>query len=90
MYWDIYQLWQLLRKTPCDAETDEHLNQEILDSIKEHLQCKWDPTLLEESRHPASTPQAKYSTHNHANYDQLKDMMQCSCEEALPVAMDAH
>ena len=78
IYWDIYQLWSLPGKTPCVVETEEHLCQEILDSIKECLQCKWDPTLPEELRCPTSTPrhhpQADYSAQNHANYDQLKDM----------------
>ena len=27
VYWDLYQLWQLLVKMPCDVEMEEHLCQ---------------------------------------------------------------
>ena len=73
---DVYQLWQLPGKMPCDAEMEEHLHKETLDAIKECLQHKWDPTLPEELRHPTSTPrhdpQANYSTQNHANLTSSK------------------
>ena len=78
----------------CDVEMGEHLCQEIQDSIKECLWHKWDPAAPEESRCPTSTPrhdhQAEYSAHIQANYDQPKDTMWGSCEEALAVARDAH
>ena len=96
IYCDVYQLQQLLGKSPCDAETEVHLCQEILDSIKECLWHRWDPTLPEErlSQHPTSTPrndpQADYSAWNCAYYDQLKDTMWSSCEEAIAVVRDAH
>ena len=96
IYDDVCQLQWLPGKSPCDAEMEEYLHQEILDSIKECLWHKWDPTLPEErpSPHPASTPrcdpQADYSVQNHANYDQLKDTTWGSCEEALAVVRDTH
>ena len=77
-------------------ETEEHLCQEILDSVKECLWHKWDPTLQEErsSWYPTSTsrhdPQADYSTWNCTIYNWLKDTTQDSCKEALAVARDAH
>ena len=39
---------------------------------------------------PHQHPQADYSAQNHTNYDQLKDTMCSSCEEALAVARDTH
>ena len=58
IYHDVYQLWWLLGKLPCDAEMEDHLCQEILDSIKECFWHEQDPTLLEErlSWCPTSTP----------------------------------
>ena len=96
IYQDVYQQWRSPVKLLCDGETEELLCQEILDSIKECLQCKWVPTLLGEelSHHPTSTsrcdPQADYSAQNCDTYDQFKDMTQGSCEEALAVVRDAH
>ena len=79
IYWDMYQLQWLPGKMPCDVEKEEHLHQEILDSIKECLWHKWDPRSLEELRCPARIPrcdpQADYSAQNHGCYDWLKDTM---------------
>ena len=75
---------------------EEHLHQEVLDSVKECLWCKWIPVLLREelSWHPTSAPrhnpQADYSTRNHATYDRFRNMKRDSCEEALAVVRDAH
>ena len=91
---DVYHLQRSLGKLPCDEEMEEHLHQEILDSIKEHLWHKWVPALPGEelSWHPAGTPrhnpQANYSTRNCATYDRFNDMKWCSCEEALAVVRD--
>ena len=94
IYQDVYQLQWLPGKMPCNVETEEQLCQEILDSVKECLWHKWDPTLQEELRCPTSTlrhdPQADYSTQTHANYGWLKDMTWGSCQEALAVVRDAH
>ena len=48
IYWDVYLLQRSHGELPCDEKTEEFLHQEILDSIKEHLWCKWDPALLGE------------------------------------------
>ena len=45
IYQDVYQLWRLLGKMLCDEETEACICQEMLDSVKEHLWCKWLPTL---------------------------------------------
>ena len=47
VYNDVYQLWRLPSKSPCDAEM-ERVHQEILDSIKEHFWHRWECAQLEE------------------------------------------
>ena len=80
----------------CDEEMDAHIHQEILDSVKECLQCKWHSALPgEEPRwHPAGIPrldpQAKFHARNYATYDRFMDVKQDSCEEALAIARNAH
>ena len=96
IYWVVYQLQRAPGELPCNEETEELLCQEILDSIQECLWHKQVPTLLGEgsSWHPTRTlrcdPQADYSAQNCATYNQCKDMMWGSCEEALAVARDTH
>ena len=81
---------------PYDEEMEELLCQEILDSVKEHLQCRWVPTLPEEelSWHSASTPrhdpQSNHSTRNCAIYCRFRNMKRDSCKETLAVVRDAH
>ena len=40
LYHDVYQLQRLLGKMFCDEEMKACIHQEILDSVKECLQCK--------------------------------------------------
>ena len=64
----------------CDEETKVHIHQEIPDSIKEHLQCKWVSALPgEEPRGsqgnvPRLNLQAEFQTRHHAIYDRFRDM----------------
>ena len=97
LYHDVYQLWRLLGKILCDEETEACIHQEILDSVKECLPCKWLSTLPgEEPRwSPAdaslgSNPQAKFNARNCATYDRFMDVKWDSCKEALAIARDAN
>ena len=96
IYWDVYQLWRSTGELPCDGEKEEILQQEILDSIKECLQCKWVPTPpgKEPSWCPADIPRldpkAEYSAQNCNTYDWFKDIKWGPCEEALAMVRDAH
>ena len=88
IYCNVYQLCRLPGTMPGDEEMEAHLCQEILDSIKECLQCKQVPALLgeEPSWHPVGIPrldpQADSSARNYATYDRFRDMKWGSCEEA--------
>ena len=96
IYQDMYQLWKSPGKLPCDGETEELLQQEILYSTKEHLWHKWIPTPPgeESSKHPTSSPrhepQANYSAQNHATYDWFNDIIWGSYKEDLTVVRDAY
>ena len=42
IYNEVYQLQRLPSRSPCDGEAEEQVCQEIQESIKECLQCRWD------------------------------------------------
>ena len=44
VYNDVYQLWRSPGKSLCNAETEERTCQDILDSVKECLQCRITPS----------------------------------------------
>ena len=96
VYNEVYQLWRSPSKSPCDAETEESICQEILESVKECLQFRQDHAQLEERlrQSPAGAsrpdPQAEFHDKMHATYDHFKDVREGSCEEALAVVWDAH
>ena len=77
-------------------ETEDNICQEILDSVKECLEHRWDHAQPEERprQNPTSTskpdPWAKFQERMHTTYDHLKDVRERSCEEALAIAQDAH
>ena len=48
VYNDVYQLWRSPSKSPCDAEMEESVHQEILNSVKECLQHRWEHAQPEE------------------------------------------
>ena len=79
LYCNVYQLRRLLGKMVCNDEMEAHICQEILDSVKECLQCKQLSTLLgeEPGQNPAGiprlNPQAKFHTRNCATYDRFMD-----------------
>ena len=80
IYHDMYQLQRLHGKMFCDEEMEKYICQEILDSVKEHLWCRWVPRWLGEEPqwNPAGIPrldcQADYSIRNHATYDRFGDV----------------
>ena len=88
----LYQLQMLPGTNPCDAETEERVCQEILDSIKECLWHRQDCAQPEEELRQNSTstsrpdPQAEYRDRMHSMYDHYKDLKERSCKEALAVA----
>ena len=43
---DVYQLQRLPGRGHCEEATEEHCHREILNSLKEHLQLKWQSTQL--------------------------------------------
>ena len=92
---EVYQLQRLPGRSPCNGET-EQVCQEILDSIKEHLQHRWVPAQLEEEpkQSPTSTSkkdtQAKFKARTCATYHHFKNMQQDTCKRALAVVRDAH
>ena len=47
-YNNVYQLLRSPGESPCDAEMEERVHQEILDFVKEYLQHRWDCAQLEE------------------------------------------
>ena len=58
LYRDMYQLCRLLMRGRCEEGMEEHLCQEILESIKEHLQLKQPstPPEAEQKQFSANTP----------------------------------
>ena len=48
LYQEVYQLKRASRTVPHDAETEEEIHQEILDSLKECLWHRWGSALPEE------------------------------------------
>ena len=93
---NVYKLWRSSGKSPYDVETQEMVYQEILDSIKECLQCRLDCAQPEEEPRQSSTStsrpdlQAEFQDRDCATYDHFRDLKEGSCEEALAVAGDAH
>ena len=75
VYNDMYQLWRSPSKSPCNAEMEESICQEILDSVRECLQHRQDQAQPEERPRwsPASTskpdPQVEFWDKMHATYD---------------------
>ena len=92
----VYQLWRVPSKSPCEAEVEEKSHQEILDSLKECLQHRWDCAQLEEEQKQSSTsasrpaPQAEYWNRMCTTYDHYKDVKEGLCKEALAIMWDAH
>ena len=66
IYNDIYQLQRSPWRSPCDDETGEKICQEILDSIKECLWCRWVPTQPEEE--PMWSPTSTSETDGQAKF----------------------
>ena len=95
-YWDIYQLQRLPRGSHYKEGTEEHLCQEVLDSIKEHLWHKWPSTLLETEHkwRPADShrpnPQAKFTAMHCATYEQFAATQWDLCKEALATTGHTH
>ena len=48
LYQEVYQLKRAPGMVLCDLEMEEENHWEILDSLKEHLQCRWGSALPEE------------------------------------------
>ena len=96
LYCDVYQLQRLLGKILCDKEMGACICQEILDSVKEHLWCKWLSTLLGADPRQSQTDiprldlQVEFNARNCATYDRFMDVKWDSCKEALAMARDAH
>ena len=96
IYHNVYQLQWLLWRASWDEETEVHLYQDILDSIKECLWCRQPSTLPgAEPSHslanvPRLDPQAEFNAQNHANVEWFMGIKWDSCEEALAVARDTH
>ena len=96
LYHNVYQLQRLPGNMLCNENMEACICQEILDSVKECLQCRQFSALLgEEPRQspagiPRLDPQAKFHTRNCTTYDRFMDVKQDSCKEALAIARDAH
>ena len=91
VYNDTYQLQRLPSKSPCDVEMEERVCQEILNSVKEHLQCRWECAQPEERLRQSSAgtswpdPQDKFQDRVHTIYNHFRDLKEGSCEEALTI-----
>ena len=96
LYWDIYQLQWLPRRSYCKEGTEKCIHQEVLDSIKECLWCKQPSALpeVEQKWRPANAhrpdPQAEFTAMHCATYEQFAAMQKASCKEALPLTRYAH
>ena len=96
IYNEVYQLQKKPGRNPCDKETGEKIHWDILDSIKECLQCGWVPTQLEEEPKwsPTGTSkmntQAEFQARTHATYNHFKNMWHDSCKEALAMMRNTH
>ena len=96
LYWDVYQLQRLPTRSCCEEGMEQHLHQEVLDSIKEHLWHKWLSALLEAEQkwRPVNAhrpdPQVEFAAMHHATYEQFPAMQWDSCEEALALTRYAH
>ena len=96
LYQDVYQLWRLPGRSHCKDGTEEHICQEILDSLKEHLQLKQLSALLEgewvQSLAGALRPgpQAAFAVANCKAYERFAGADQDSCEDALAIMQDTH
>ena len=48
LYHQVYQLKRNQREVPFSQDKSQEIHIEILETLKEHLQCRWGPILLEE------------------------------------------
>ena len=72
LYHQVYQLKRNPREVPCSEDTKEEICLEILETLKEHLQCRQGSAQLErESRQRTSRmpAQAEFHTQVQAAYD---------------------
>ena len=85
IYNEVYQLWKLPGRSPCDKETGERICQEILDSIKE---CLWHRpgshmaggrAEAEPYQYLKTDAQAEFQARTCATYNHYKNMQQDSC-----------
>ena len=80
----------------CWGRREEHICQEVLDSIKECLWCKQLSTLPEAEQKwrladaCRPNPQAECAAVHHTTHEQFATMQQDSCKEALTLARYAH
>ena len=99
--WGYHQVYQLKRnpgEVPCSHDTAQEIHIEILEMLKEHLQHRWGPTLLEEEQRQATTSirntrtpaQAEFHARAQVTYDDLRNRHHDTCQEALAVVWDAH
>ena len=95
IYNDIYQMRRSPRRSPCNEEAGERIHQEILDTIKEGLWCRWvsaqpDEELKQTPTGPSKTDaQTEFQAKAHATYNH-KNMRWDPCKEALAIARDPH
>ena len=47
LYWEVFQLKRDPGEVQCSEDTVEETQIEILETLKEHLQCRWGPTQSE-------------------------------------------
>ena len=86
MYNEVYQLKRAPAVEPCDTEMAKNICEEILDSVKECLCCRWDHTQLMEEPgwkiHPAPLgwTLVQNPAKDHATYDPFRHIKEGSCE----------
>ena len=96
VYNKVYQLKRAPGMNPCNVEMAENICQEILDSIKEQLCCRWDHARPKEEPGQISTstsrpdPLSEFQQMVCATYNHFRDLKEGSCKQALAVAWDAH
>ena len=91
IYNDVYQLKRLPEERPCDGMTAERVCQSILESVKEHLQCRQEHIQSQEQgdldRVPRSHPPPKSQPGTHVLHEHIEPE---SYDEALVVGRDTH